>query len=266
MFILCVDDEQNVLDRMTALCGGLPGITGVCGFSSGAEALRWMEENRCGIALLDICMPDMDGLVLARHIREMDPDTRIIFVTNHPEYAVDAFRLHVTGYLLKPVTADRLLEEVGYALTVRPVREVPHIEIKTFGGFDVAVDGETVLFARGKSKELLAILVDRQGQFISRAKIGALLWEGRDYDRSMQKQLDVIVRSLRDTLNKYGISEVFEMQKGMLRVVPETFTCDLYRYLDGDTDAVNAYSGEYMNAYSWASITEAYMDRVYGNF
>ena len=56
------------------------------------------------------------------------------------------------------------------------------------------------------------------------------------------------------------------MQKGMLRVVPETFTCDLYRYLDGDTDAVNAYSGEYMNAYSWASITEAYMDRVYGNF
>ena len=79
------------------------------------------------------------------------------------------------------------------------------------------------------------------------------------YDRPMQKQLDVIVRSMRDTLNEYGIGEIFEMNKGTLRIIPDKFSCDAYRFFDGDIDAVDAYRGEYMNSYSWASITESYM-------
>ena len=64
---------------------------------------------------------------------------------------------------------------------------------------------------------------------------------------------------MRDTLNEYGIEEIFEMNKGTLRVIPDKFSCDAYRFFDGDIDAVNAYRGEYMNSYSWASITESYM-------
>ena len=107
-----------------------------------------------------------------------------------------------------------------------------------------------------KCKEMLAYLVDRQGASATRAELSAILWEDRLYDRKQQKQLDVYIRALKETLAAYGISEIFEMQSGTLRIVPETFTCDAYRFFAGDTDAVNAYRGEYMSAYSWASITE----------
>jgi DNA-binding SARP family transcriptional activator len=103
---------------------------------------------------------------------------------------------------------------------------------------------------------MLAYLVDRQGSSVTRAEISAILWEDRLYDRKQQKNLDVYIRSLKDTLSEYGISEIFEMQSGTLRIVPEAFTCDAYRFFAGDSDAVNAYRGEYMSSYSWASITE----------
>ena len=73
----------------------------------------------------------------------------------------------------------------------------------------------------------------------------------------MQKQFDVILRSLRATLDKYGISDIIEMKKGYIRAVPEQFDCDLYRFFDGNIDTINSFHGEYMSEYSWASITEA---------
>jgi len=73
----------------------------------------------------------------------------------------------------------------------------------------------------------------------------------------MQKQLDVYIRSLRDTLREYGISEIMEMKKGILRIVPGTLVCDAYLFFSGDSPTINSYRGEYMSSYSWASITES---------
>ena len=103
--------------------------------------------------------------------------------------------------------------------------------------------------------------MDRQGGTVSRAEAFALLWEEGMYDRSMQKQLDVIIRSMRATLQQYNISEILEIQSGSMRICPERVDCDMYRFLNGDPKAVNAYRGEYMSTYSWASLTEAYVTR-----
>ncbi len=292
MRLICVDDEPLVLDYTMSLCRELDYDPDVVGFESGKEALSYLEDNECDIAILDINMPDMDGLILAAKIKTISPETTIIFLTGYSQYALEAYKLHVSGYLLKPVNKKSLEEEVEYALSTRarlisaygyaqvegrgPKKnnemtsstiesegsgKKPHIRIHTFGEFDVYVDGHPVNFARAKSKELLAHLVDRQGG-VSRAEIFATLWEDGVYDRPAQKQLDVIIRSLRDTLNEYGIPEILELERGVLRVVPETFECDLYRFMDGDIDTINAYRGEYLSEYSWASLTEAYMDRI----
>ena len=61
---------------------------------------------------------------------------------------------------------------------------------------------------------------------------------------------------MRETLKECGIARIFEMSRGRLRVNPEEFECDVYRFFAGDPEAVNAYRGEYMSDYSWASITE----------
>lgn len=82
------------------------------------------------------------------------------------------------------------------------------------------------------------------------------------YDRAMQKQMDVVIRSLRSTLEEAGVGEIFEIQSGWMRILPERMDSDLFRFLDGNREAIQEYRGEYMSAYSWASQTEAYLDRI----
>ena len=261
MKAICVDDEPLILNLTVSLCRELPELDEVEGFQFAQDALAFLETNSADVALLDIDMPDMDGLVLAAKIKELHPNLAIIFLTGYAQYAVDAFQLHVSGYLLKPINRERLSAEISYALSERRVPTAARVFAQTFGSFELWADGSIVAFGRSKSKELLAYLIDRQGGRISRAEAFAALWENGVYDRSMQKQLDVIIRSLRDTLHQYRISDIFEIKNGVMRVFPERFHCDLYQFLSGDIDAVNAYHGEYMSSYPWANITEAYMTR-----
>ena len=267
MRIICIDDAPLILQMTVALCRELPEKPDVCGFSTAADALKWLAERTADIALLDINLPDMNGIELAARIRETDPSVSIIFLTGYSEYAVDAFALHASGYLLKPVNKQRLKEEIDLAMQRRGVQSgvtEPSAKIfaRTFGEFDLYANGQVVSFPRSKAKELLAYLIDRQGGSISRATAFAVLWEEGVYDRSMQKQLDVIIRSLRSTLQSVGAEAILEMKQGTLRICPERLDCDLYRFLSGDVSAINTYRGEYMNAYSWASQTEAFLDRM----
>ena len=261
MHLICVDDEELVLRLTEALCREILPDSEVNGFLRANEALDWTAGHKVDIALLDIDMPGMNGLLLAARIKELSPDTAIIFVTGYAEYAVEAFSMHVAGYLLKPVNKERLAEEIRYALDSHPAHAPAHISVQSFGNFDLLVDGKAVAFARSKAKELLAYLVDRQGSNITRAEASGILWEDSFYDRALQKQLDVIIRSLRSTLDANGIGDLLEIQRGYLRIRPEMLDCDLYRFMAGDIDAVNAYRGEYMTAYPWAELTAAYMDR-----
>ena len=96
---------------------------------------------------------------------------------------------------------------------------------------------------------------------MTRPEIFAVLWEDAPYDRSAQKQLDVVIRSLRKTLAANRAGQIIEMKSASLRIVPQELECDMYRLLAGDDQAVNAYRGEYMSSYSWASMTESDLDR-----
>ena len=263
MNIMIVDDERLLMEDTAAMCREIPSVGEVNGFVSAADALGWLEKHSADVALLDIDMPGMNGLQLAEKIKTISPDTKIVFVTGYSDYAVDAFKIKASGYLLKPVTKEDLAREITYAAPAKPPEKSEGVVIRTFGAFEVFKDGKPIKFKIAKCKELLAYLVDRQGGSATRAELSAVLWEDRMYDRKQQKQLDVYIRALKDTLAAYDMTEIFEMQSGSLRIVPETFTCDAYRFFAGDAGAVNAYRGEYMGAYSWASITEGLLSQNY---
>ncbi|MBQ4436049.1 MAG: response regulator [Clostridia bacterium] len=263
MKAICVEDEALVLELVVSLLSDMPRITQVQGFDHAADALAYLSEQPADIAVLDIDMPDMNGIELAMRIREVRPDTAILFLTGYSQFALDAYAAHPAGYLLKPVNREKLAAEVTYALDGRKVRAGGHIEARTFGEFDLFVDEAQVSFSRAKAKEVLAYLLDRRGGSVTRAAVFAALWEDRPYDRQMQKYLDVILRSLRETLASYGISEILEVGRGTLRIRPETIDCDAWRFFDGDPAAINSYRGEYMSAYVWASMNEALMDQKY---
>ena len=261
MRVICVDDEYLIVAEVTAQCQKLPSVREALGFTEAGEALAYCRDHAVDVALLDIDMPEMDGIELAAAIKKICPKTAIVFLTAYSQYALKAFGVHASGYLLKPVEPDKLAEEISYASEGKDRKQAAHIEVKTFGGFDLFVDGEQVTFRKAKSKELLAYLVDKQGSSVTRAEAFSILWEDREYDRSMQTQLDVIIRILRDALDSCGAQEMFSLKKGTMRIVPETFSCDVYRFFQGDPEAVNMFRGEYMSAYSWASITESYIAR-----
>ena len=257
MRVICVDDEPLAVEYTVGQCARLPEIDEVKGFTEAQSALDWLRDHPAELAILDINMPGIDGISLAARIKQARPKTAILFLTAYREYAFDAYAVHPTGYLLKPVSQEKLASELRYACGETHQAPRTHIRIKTFGAFDIYVDDRPVSFKLAKSKEMLAYLVDKQGSGVTRAELFAAVWEDRLYDRKMQKQLDTYIRSLRETLQKYGIPEMMEMEKGVLRVRPEAFTCDAYLFYSGDSDAINAYRGEYMSSYSWANMTEA---------
>ena len=256
MNVLCVDDEPLAVEYTLGQCAQLPEIDEVKGFTDAQYALDWLQDHPVELALLDINMPKIDGITLAARIKERYPQAAIVFLTAYKEYAFDAYAVRPVGYLLKPVSLEKLAAEVRHVCGTAGGSDSAHVRIKTFGNFDVYVDGRPVSFKLAKSKEILAYLVDKQGAGVKRAELFAAIWEDRLYDRKQQKQFDVYIRSLRETLREYGIPEILEMEKGVLRVRPDTFTCDAYLFYSGDSDVVNAYRGEYMSSYSWASMTE----------
>ena len=257
MKVISVDDDPQAVERTLGVLGELPGVDEAKGFEDPGEALDWLDGHPVDVAVLDINMPGLDGISLAAEIRKKQPAAAILFLTSYKKYAYDAYSVHPDGYLLKPVTREKLAAEIRYISGTAPEEGPGRIRIRTFGNFDVFVDDRPVSFKLAKAKEILAYLVDRQGAGVTRADIFAAIWEDVPYDRRMQKQLDVYIRSLRATLKEYGISRIMEMEEGSLRVIPETFTCDAYLFYSGASDTINAYRGEYMSAYSWASMTES---------
>ena len=144
MTAICVDDEPLVLQLSLSLIRELPQFEQVEGFGGSVEALDWLETHRPDLALLDIDMPAINGIALAIRIKEQYPDTAIIFLTGYTQYAVEAFALHASGYLMKPINREKLSAEVEYALSGRHARRSSHIQVQTFGNFDVFVDGKAV--------------------------------------------------------------------------------------------------------------------------
>ena len=182
MRAICVDDEELILQRTVTLVKKTKKFDEVDSFTDAAEALEFLSANSAALALLDIDMPGMGGLDLANAIREKSSDIKIIFLTGYSEFAVDAYAMHATGYLLKPVSYDRLLSEIEYALdSDTPAADkgkngtASRVVVETFGYFNILVDGHPVTFKRSKAKELIACLIDRQGQFISRKDLFYIL-------------------------------------------------------------------------------------------
>lgn len=142
-----------------------------------------MEKNHVDIAFLDISMRGMGGMALAEKLLKLRPRCKIIFCTGYSEYAVDAFQLHVSGYLMKPITAEAVQREIDHVNGEK--NKEKKLVIQCFGNFEVFADGEPLVFRRSKARELLAFLVDRRGSGVTARQVCTRLWEEGDDARKM---------------------------------------------------------------------------------
>ncbi|MBQ9833175.1 MAG: response regulator [Clostridia bacterium] len=219
-------------------------------FTDPDEALYYLQHNDVDIAFLDIKLPAMNGLTLGKAIRKFSDSIAIIFTTTHPEYAVEAFKVYAQGYVLKPY----IQQDVFLALdnAKRIISNKNHISAITFGNFDIFHNGKVIHFSRSKSKELLALLIDRCGGEVTLNEVIETLWCDSPHDDSVRQLARKIVSSLKKDLEYYGIKDICTFNYGAYSVNPDKLYCDSFNLLSGDKTASDAFTGEYMTQYSWA--------------
>lgn len=166
--VLVVDDEAPARDDLKFLLRDQPAVSVVDVAADATEALRLLQDEHYDGMFLDIRMPGLDGLELARLLLRFTDPPLVIFVTAYESHAVAAFQAHARGYLLKPVSADRLSDAVAQiAEAKRPRQTAP-----------TAADGSRT------SDDLLVVPVDVNGRtlMVERADVCWLQANG-DYVR-----------------------------------------------------------------------------------
>lgn len=264
MKILAADDEQLALEMLVdAIKASCPDAE-IYDFMKPSELLCFAETTPCDVAFLDIQMRGMTGVELARQLKARTPRINIIFVTGFDDYTGDAMALHASGYILKPVTREKVTVEL--ADLRHPIAPKPNVllRVKCFGNFDVySPDGERVRFERSKAKEMLAYLIYKKGASCTIKEIAAVLFEDEEYDSKQRGYVQKIVASMIAGLKAVGAELVVKKKYNSLAIDPEKLDCDFYRFEQLDPAAVNSYEGEFMVQYSWAEFVVGYLEQIY---
>ena len=256
MKIIAVDDERIALEGLLDMIREAAPDAELTGFEYPEDAVDFVDEHDCNIAFLDVEMVGMSGVELAEQLKLQNPDINIIFATGFEEYRKEAYDLHASGYLTKPITVEKVKREL-YDLR-RPIPKRNRMRVQTFGNFEVFMDGKPISFKYNKTKEILAYLVDRKGAMCTFAELQAVIFEDSYGHESYMKSLR---RDLLETLESIGCSDAVAQQRGKLGIVPDHLDCDYYDWCDGKRLGI-LWHGEYMAQYSWSEYTAGMLARM----
>lgn len=232
------------------------------------QPLKVLEEldKPVDVAFLDVEMPEMNGVELAKKILERFPDCNIIFLTGHTEYMSSAFDIHASSYILKPFSQDKIEQALLHRRYRTPDMSDRPLRVQCFGSFEVFVKGEPMRFKRQKSKETLAFLIDRRGRVCDMETLVCNIEPGRPFDEAAKSSIRVYIGDLMVSFFKVGIERLIIKAQGGFAVNTALLDCDYYRYLSGDPYSLSKYNGEYMTQYSFAEQTRALLEmRFYEN-
>ena len=249
MKFLLVDDEPLQLKKLIGEVNEAAPNNEVFSFNNPLKALELVQANQdIDVAFLDIEMPEISGVELAKKLKEIKPTINIIFVTGYSEYAIDAYTLHASGYLTKPVNSQQIRAELNDLRFPMP-HETPEkiVRVQCFGDFEIFYYDNPIRFSRSKSKELLAYIVDKQGSVVSNSELSKVLFN-EDKPSYIRNLVADIVKSLKEC----GAENIIIKHFNGLAIDTKRIECDYYDYLKSEPYAVKKYHGEYMSQYEWA--------------
>jgi two-component SAPR family response regulator len=261
MKIMTVDNEKLALEGLTRTIQKVLPSAETVSFIDPEEALEYGTREEIDIAFLDINMNPVNGVELARNLKQYNQRINIIFTTGYSEYTGDAMKIHASGYIMKPVTIDKVRKEINDLRYPLQKETEKLLRVQTFGNFEVFADNEPIHFAYTKTKELLAYLIDRRGSLCTNGEIMAILWED-DASEKHTSYLKNLRKDLRASLEERGCGNVLIRRRGMIGIVPSLIDCDFYEFMAGRPEARQNYAGEYMAQYSWAEFTHAELERL----
>lgn len=275
MKVMVVDDMPSARNMLVRILKDIEEVEEIEAFSDAVSALEYLRGNEVDFMFLDIEMPEVNGLDLAKSLDELKNPPHIAFVTAYADYALEAWKTRAIGYVLKPFNKKEIKEVIEKYKGLRPrglvafeegssnsdIRQTSElkgqelkdqqtrkIEIMCFPGFDIFVNKKPIAFRSKKAKELLAFLVHNKGQWVNVNTLCFILMGDMDEVKA-QNNLRAYLTRLRRELSEAGILDLLQQDYGKCRVNTGIFTCDYYEYIKGNH---NLFSGEYMFEYSWA--------------
>lgn len=226
-------------------------------FNDIGEAFDYCRVCETDIAFVDVSLCNAEVEKTSRRFKELNPKTDIIFVTGMNG---DDIACSPGEWLLSPMLGGEQKEP-------EPQNETRHeilLYVQCFGNFDVFKTDRTRLnFKRKKSKELFAYLVYRRGAACSNAEIAGILFDDDDYSLKRQQYLQKIISFMIETLAEMSADDVIIRNRGNISVDINRIQCDYYRFIENDSNAQRAWSGEFMTQYPWAEPTAGYISGAY---
>ncbi|MGV2963053.1 response regulator [Paenibacillus sp. AGC30] len=272
MNIIIVDDEKMAIDVLSIMIKRLTQfqVTIKGAFTNAVDALRFLEKEAIELVFLDIEMIDMHGMQIARQLLQKYPSLQIIFVTAHAQFAVDAFEVEATDYLLKPVHEKRLITALTKAkkksqLQVKAPRNNKKnlLYAHTLGSFYLLdTQQEVVKWRTRKVRELFLFLLFNQKGPMSNAIISEELWINLDFEKA-SSNLHTSIYQLRKLLKEKGIQDPIQLVNNhyQLNVEIESDYEELNQLLEREKhdeksiqQLMNCYEGDYLveEEYLWA--------------
>lgn len=253
MEIVAVDDEVLMLEKMKRVIEEAEPESKLYVFERSKEVLEFAKNHKVDVFFLDVSMPVMDGVTLAKKIKLIQPRANIIFSTGYSEYMPDAFLLNASGYLLKPITVKQVREQLDILRFPVETHVTESLRLQCFGNFEAFLGEHPIHFRHSKTKEVLAYLTFRRGAMCTNNEIMAAIWE----DESHESYFRDLRKDLLSTLEKNGCGDVIETSWGKMGLNLNKVECDYYQWLSGVASGINAYHGEFMGQYSWAEFVNA---------
>ena len=265
MKTIIVDDEGWSLKQLAGECNGSPEIQLIGQFCDPTEALHFAEQNLVELVFSDIEMPRMNGLELAGRLRNLYPKIIIIFVSAYEKYMSDAYRIQADYFITKPYSSEDIVLAIQRAKLLSRRLDKP-VAVRTFGPFEVLVNEQPLDFPSPVAKEFFALLVDRNGRTVSPEETIRIIWGKKRPSTALISKYRSMLEALKKSLAAVGLQELLLELSGGVAVKTNALSCDYYRFINGDTDALRFWHGEYLPGYSWAKSTKEKLSRQWELF
>lgn len=256
--IIVIDDEIRSLQ---VFVGNVLDADIQCVYFSDCDKfLNYAREHKPDCAFLDINMPGKNGVDLAEEVTEASPDTKIVFISGYAQNEreiSERIGANLLGFCYKPYSRDKIEWYITKIHESKQSRRV--VTAKTFGAFDLAVNGENQEFPSQKSKEFLALLVARRGATVEMGETIAALWPDKETDKAKMLYRNAKCR-LELFLRERGLGALVAFGRGRASVNCSALECDMWRYLDDERD--ESYKGEFLINYDWSLTTQLWLDEV----
>ena len=260
MKTILISGEPCVIEGFLHAAGNVEELEVLRTFQEENEALDMVSRQEVDLAVIDLEMQKVNGADIGWELKKRNPDIQLIYLTRQQRSLMDLITLPPVAVLEMPFQEGEIeyVVESAYLLSKRKRKR---IYARTFGHFDVFVDGRPIMFKSAKAKEFLAFLIDRRGGTVSTDQMINVLWEDRPNDESTQNLCCKLVKTLQRELRAAGAEEMLVVARGSRSINVETFQCDMYEMLDGNQKIRSQYMGEYLVDYSWSEGQTAFLDR-----